>query len=388
MRYRWIVILAVLMITLACSLENLNPPTVDIKETPDKLVTPVVDTEEMIAVVVQNASSYDICSVYISVVEAEAWGDDLLASETVIAPEDTRSFEVPIGQYDVLVVDCEGAVMMTAWQIDTDVTLTIGRAGTIAFRLLNNSVKDICYVYISPPNMKNWGEDYLEQYEIVFARGGKRLFFVAPGQYDLLAVDCSDKQIVSEYGIEVTEGMMWTIAGDLSAKYSEDFLVTVENLSPYPICFVMISPADAADWGRDWLNVEESIDLGETRSFDVSAGSYDVLLQDCEGFVLASAWDVTGSIMLRPGEQGGVPLKITNESSKDVCYLHIMPTAKDDWGDDWLGGWEVILAREGQRTFFVSPGVYDLAARDCDGDMMTVEREVMIEEELSWRLVD
>jgi hypothetical protein len=56
----------------------------------------------------------------------------------------------------------------------------------------------------------------------------------------------------------------------------------VANESTAQICYAFISPSGAQNWGFDHLGIDEGINPGETRTFDLPGGLYDLLLQDCE----------------------------------------------------------------------------------------------------------
>ncbi|MEL7234654.1 MAG: hypothetical protein AAGK74_09160, partial [Chloroflexota bacterium] len=52
------------------------------------------------------------------------------------------------------------------------------------------------------------------------------------------------------------------------------------------ICYVYISPSDSNSWGDDRLGNREIVRAGTDRTWDLPAGIYDVLLQDCDGNTL------------------------------------------------------------------------------------------------------
>ena len=52
----------------------------------------------------------------------------------------------------------------------------------------------------------------------------------------------------------------------------EQIQVTVQNSSPYPVCYVFISAADSDSWGEDWLASDETIASSAIRRFDVPGG--------------------------------------------------------------------------------------------------------------------
>lgn len=62
--------------------------------------------------------------------------------------------------------------------------------------------------------------------------------------------------------------------------------VILENDSSYTVCYVNISLTSSSDWGDDMLGANETIEPGESRTFDVDAGTYDLRALDCNQEVL------------------------------------------------------------------------------------------------------
>lgn len=56
----------------------------------------------------------------------------------------------------------------------------------------------------------------------------------------------------------------------------------VENTSSTPICYVFISPSGAQNWGFDYLDIDEGIAPDEKKTFQIPAGTYDLLIRDCD----------------------------------------------------------------------------------------------------------
>ncbi len=54
------------------------------------------------------------------------------------------------------------------------------------------------------------------------------------------------------------------------------------NSSELTICYLFVSPSLAGTWGPDRLGVEDTLAPGETVTFEVPAGEYDLMGQDCE----------------------------------------------------------------------------------------------------------
>ena len=56
----------------------------------------------------------------------------------------------------------------------------------------------------------------------------------------------------------------------------------VENNSTTPICYVFISPSGAQNWGFDHLGLDEGIAPDDSKTLDLPAGVYDLLIRDCD----------------------------------------------------------------------------------------------------------
>ena len=71
--------------------------------------------------------------------------------------------------------------------------------------------------------------------------------------------------------------------------------VVLVNRSERDVCFVYIAPTESEDWGEDWLGEDEVVSPGSTRTFTVTAGTYDLLAADCAAEVLSEQYEVTVS---------------------------------------------------------------------------------------------
>ena len=163
---------------------------------------------------VVNKSPYDICYVQISPEGAEEWGDDQLGEDEGIGAGDSRSFSFDKGAYDVLIRDCDAIPVESAAGISRSSTITVGGSGVVGLLLENQSNVDICYVFISPSNSDDWGDDWMGEAEGIPA-GELRVFYVAPGTYDLLARDCvgDGNDLIEEVGVNLSDDWTtWTIS--------------------------------------------------------------------------------------------------------------------------------------------------------------------------------
>ena len=66
----------------------------------------------------------------------------------------------------------------------------------------------------------------------------------------------------------------------------------IENVSSIPICYVYLVPPIAQNWGFDKLGIDDGIDVGDTRVFQVPAGAYDLALDDCDQLPLIEEYDL------------------------------------------------------------------------------------------------
>ncbi|GEM_PF-1011531 len=63
--------------------------------------------------------------------------------------------------------------------------------------------------------------------------------------------------------------------------------LTIQNTDKTAICFVYISPITSSDWGGDQLG-ERSLATGQSVTFNVDPGDYDISMRDCDNEELAS----------------------------------------------------------------------------------------------------
>lgn len=161
------------------------------------------------------------------------------------------------------------------------------------------------------------------------------------------------------------------------------FTLTVNNRSHYDICYVYISSSDSDTWGQDWLD-SDIIASGDRYTFDVPAGTYDIMMTDCADTPIETAWEISDDLTLDIGGPGFVAVTVTNDlSDVNICYIYISPSSSDSWGSDLLGDKEV-MPPDWSRIFFVAPDTYDFMAMDCDQNTLAEQRGVEVREDLTW----
>ncbi len=57
--------------------------------------------------------------------------------------------------------------------------------------------------------------------------------------------------------------------------------ITFSNDSGVVVCYLLVSPSSAQNWGPDELDITETLDPGGVAVLDLPAGVYDILAQDC-----------------------------------------------------------------------------------------------------------
>jgi hypothetical protein len=114
----------------------------------------------------------------------------------------------------VLVVACLGSLLIGAMKLVPDLLdgITFISPSEAGIQVVNNTYMDVCYVFISPSTNDDWGEDWLDDDEVI-EPGGIRTFSVEVDQtVDIQALNCEQELMHAIYDIEVTEeGITYTL---------------------------------------------------------------------------------------------------------------------------------------------------------------------------------
>lgn len=78
--------------------------------------------------------------------------------------------------------------------------------------LVNDSDREVCYVYIVSAGSDEWGSDWLADVGTI-QPGGEYSFKLRVGDYDLRADDCEGSTLDEQYGFRVKGRVEWTIVG-------------------------------------------------------------------------------------------------------------------------------------------------------------------------------
>jgi hypothetical protein len=194
-----------------------------------------------------------------------------------------------------------------------------GSGGSQAALTIRNDLNEaLCYVYLSPSTAGTWGTDWLGDSEVIDV-GTQRIFNLDPGQWDIMVTDCDDQELASVYGYNVGGQAVWqpgqsTAGGAPAATGNNDAPVTsgsgetlleLVNYTDTTVCWVYLSPSTADSWGGDWLG-DNILEPGQSITFTVTLGTWDLLAEDCNGGELDSqyavvidspkTWTLSGSV--------------------------------------------------------------------------------------------
>ncbi len=152
---------------------------------------------------------------------------------------------------------------------------------------------DIYWIYISPSSSDSWGDDWLDESEIL-PSGSSVAFSVTNGEYDIRLVDEDDDEYI-RYGVTISGYYEWYVSLDDLGEYYMDggssgdtvygnAPVTIYNdTGGYDIWYIYCNPSDYSDWGDDRLGSDILYD-GYEYTFYVDGGDYyDIQCEDEDG---------------------------------------------------------------------------------------------------------
>jgi hypothetical protein len=247
-----------------------------------------------VSVTLFNNSGQTVCYVYISPSTSSEWGDDWLGAD-VVGDGNSYTFDVAAGTYDFKAEDCDHNAMDTQFGIalsgDWDWTIN-PTGGSATLTVINNTDTAVWYVYISPSTSSEWGDDLLGSSTI--QPGDSYTFNVTEGTYDLKAEDENHNVMATRFEEYISGDLEWTLSTEGGGSAS----LTLVNNSSDTVCYVYISPSTSSDWGADWLGASETLSTGDSRTFSLEAGTYDLKAEDCSHNEIASEFqqNISGDI--------------------------------------------------------------------------------------------
>lgn len=167
-------------------------------------------------------------------------------------------------------------VLPTAEDVPDETDVPAGDVGELVVE--NLSQQTVCYLFVSPTDAEDWGEDQLGTDEVINSGEAFSVFDIPTGTYDLRADDCNGETLVEQYAAKITTaGLTWTLSD------TEGVTLTLVNNSSQTICYVYFSPTDAEDWGPDQLDSDQVLPSGQSIDFQgITPGMYDLRVEACD----------------------------------------------------------------------------------------------------------
>lgn len=164
------------------------------------------------SLVVENQTSATICWLYVSATTQEDWGPDQLGDATLPSGESFTVTGIEAGDYDLRANDCDGNTLAQEFGVAIDsagITWTLEDNETVDLTVLNQSSETICYLYVSPSDSEDWGQDQLDE-SVVNAGDSFTVFGIPPGSYDLRAESCEGSTL-EDYGLDLSTDFEYTV---------------------------------------------------------------------------------------------------------------------------------------------------------------------------------
>lgn len=165
-----------------------------------------------------NNSGVTIFYAYVSPSTSPDWGNDVLGASTIANGESFTVTGIVPGTYDLKVEDSSHNTIETLMgvNISGDIQWTVTGAGGGAtgggttLTIVNNSGRDIWYLYIVPQNSSGWGNDQLGSSTIPNGYS-YQITNIPPGIYDVRAVDSNNQNIAIVEAVNLNTDFTLTI---------------------------------------------------------------------------------------------------------------------------------------------------------------------------------
>lgn len=151
--------------------------------------------------------------------------------------------------------------------------------------LLNDTIKDACYVYLAPFASGRRGPDRLEGREVI--RPGEERGFLLPrdGIWNVRVQDCRHHTIAERTGLAVTSSIRLKLTRmavpPSPARFAGSIPLRIYNDTPDTVASLLMSPTPESQWGTNWLGRNEMIPTGGERVFMVEPGeAWDIRVRD------------------------------------------------------------------------------------------------------------
>jgi hypothetical protein len=200
-----------------------EPEEVEPTEAEPVEAEPTEEVPEEAALVLVNASSTEVCGLYVSAGDQADWGPNQLGADIVIPPgENVTLAGVEPGLYDVRFETCDGSeaeaygleVTDSRLEYALDDTLLAGGEApeSVEFVLFNNTSAEVCSVSLVPADQADWGPNQLAEGATILPGEALSLSGIVPGVYNVRFETC-DGDAIEDFGLDMTTaGLEYTLS--------------------------------------------------------------------------------------------------------------------------------------------------------------------------------
>jgi hypothetical protein len=170
--------------------------------------------------IIDNQSGVDICGLFAGPSNSDTWGDNHLSSDEKISAGKTFDLqEVPAGETDARVEDCDGKLIGELYSFDIedgkDLTWSVSapsKEGESSLTVYNKTGVDFCVLYIRTAGGSDWGDNQVESGEKILDQNTYELNGIPEGSYDVRAEACEGSDLEAEReGVDLTDDFQWTL---------------------------------------------------------------------------------------------------------------------------------------------------------------------------------
>lgn len=224
-KWVWVAILALVLATLACGGGDGASGDTGVDEEEEATEEPVEEEEEpqpveeepasedIASLEVINNLTFDLCYLYLAESSAGDFGDNQLESGTTIPAGTSFTLtDIPFGEYNIQVNDCNSSMVNALYGVNFDQDL-FWELKEATLTVINSSSFNICELYISPNSAPEteWGPNQIEGDPL--NTGEQVTFTLAEGKWDTRAVPCdASVEGVTQLGLDVAGEYEWTLS--------------------------------------------------------------------------------------------------------------------------------------------------------------------------------
>ena len=147
----------------------------------------------------------------------------------------------------------------------------------------------------------------------------------------------------------MTDGASWDATWSINGDFAPDYSLLAQE---------WIGGATGTNW---WV-------CAGTGEQPLPDGSYELSIYVGED-------TITSNTLFIGDQYGPVEVNVTNMTNGIVCYLYLSPTGAQNWGPDELGS-DVTIDYAESLPLAIVGEVYDVLARDCDGNTLVESYDI------------